>query len=156
MCILFSTLRDFFPLMLHLGSGDCHKLGIKGPLKRLLLNELDSKAKAWRYGWTCKSIFHIITQWLVEKGDRVARCGLYYHWFRLQNKSSWSRQGLAVACFSEYIVEVIKRPWPSGSFPNWIHILSFCSAADQPAIYSKVNRSLFITLKKTSALCLST
>lgn len=46
-CFVFSTLRDFFPLLLHLCSGYCHKLGIKGPLKRLLLNELDSKAKAW-------------------------------------------------------------------------------------------------------------
>ncbi|CAB1423784.1 unnamed protein product [Pleuronectes platessa] len=26
-------------------SGHCHKLGVKGPLKRLLLNELDSKSQ---------------------------------------------------------------------------------------------------------------
>lgn len=32
-------------LRLHLCSGYCHKLGIKGPLKRIPLNELDSKAK---------------------------------------------------------------------------------------------------------------
>lgn len=40
-----STLRDFFPLLLLLWSGYCHTFGIKGPLKRLLLNELDSKSQ---------------------------------------------------------------------------------------------------------------
>ncbi len=34
LCIVFSTLRDFSPLLLHLCSRFCHKLGIKGPFKR--------------------------------------------------------------------------------------------------------------------------
>lgn len=32
-------------------------------LRDWLLNELDREAKAWWYGWTCKSIFHIISPW---------------------------------------------------------------------------------------------
>lgn len=61
-------------------------LASKRPLKRLLLNELDSKAKPWWYGWTCKSIFHIISHWLVEHGDRMTRCGQCCQWFAREVK----------------------------------------------------------------------
>lgn len=61
-------------------------LASKRPLKRLLLNELDSKAKPWWYGWTCKSIFHIISRWLVEHGDRMTRCGQCCQWFAREVK----------------------------------------------------------------------
>lgn len=153
---MFSTLRDFSPLFLHLCSGYCHKLGIKGPLKRVLLNELDSNAKAWWYGWTCKSIFHIISHWLVEHGDRMTRCGQYCHWFRPQEKS----RGLAVASYTWTIgvVGVINSQVSSGSislcFSTESTFILFCSGSArnlQEEEFEAVDHT-----EMTSGLCLST
>ena len=114
---------------------------------------LTAKAEAWWYGWTCKSIFHIISLWLVEHGDRMTRCGQYRHWFRPQEKlrrSSLRLSGCSLrrnywCCGSKQMAGIIRGPM----FPakHWIQIQLFFSAAVQLPVYRKMSWRLLITLK---------
>lgn len=141
-CALFSTWRDFYPVLLHLYSQYCHELGIKGPLKSLRLNALDSEVMAWWYGWTCKSIFHMLSHWLVEQGDRMAKVRPV-----LSDHTGSQGSGFMALC----ICTVWCRGSDKPGIIRWHFLLFQCSSdirsLSPPTVYTKMCRRLLIMLK---------